>query len=238
MKKVIITQARYGSSRLPGKILKRIAGKTLLDIHLHRLRRSRLVDEIIVATTLEKEADEIVNIASSNNCSTYQGSMNDVLDRFYNAALNAKADVVVRVTSDCPLNDGVLIDEVLSHFLNNNFDYFSNVNPPTFPDGLDIEVFSFTALEKAWKESFSIKDREHVTPYLRESGKFKTDNFYNSKDESALRMTVDNQEDFDLISALINQLGFEKDWIQYVEYLSNHSNLQQINKNFKRNEGY
>src|SRR5690242_17368237 len=140
MKVLAITQARTGSTRLPGKVLKEIAGKTLLEIHLERILHSKLIDKLVVATTLEKEDDEIVKVAERANVSHYRGSLENVLDRFYQAAKIYQPEWVVRLTSDCPLIDANLIDQVIVFAMNNDVDYCSNTLVPTFPDGIDIEV--------------------------------------------------------------------------------------------------
>ena len=217
MKTIIITQARFGSSRLPGKVLKKIGDLTLLDIHLTRLKQSKLADAIMVATTEEPEAKQIVEIAKNNQCLFYQGSTHDVLDRFYQSVHTLRPETVIRVTSDCPLNDGALIDQMIETFNQKNVDYLSNVHPPTFPDGLDIEIFSFSALEKAWKEARSPKEREHVTPYLWENPSlFSNANFVNVENLSDYRMTVDYESDFQLISKLVQQLGPSRPWKDYL----------------------
>jgi spore coat polysaccharide biosynthesis protein SpsF (cytidylyltransferase family) len=140
MKVIAGTQARYGSSRLPGKVLKKIANKELLTIHLERTNRSKRIHKLIVATTHEPEADQIVQLALQNKCGVYRGSLTDVLDRYYQAARNEKPDYVVRITSDCPLIDAELIDEIIACCIAGNFDYCSNRNRHS-RDGEDVEVF-------------------------------------------------------------------------------------------------
>lgn len=238
MKTVIITQARYSSSRLPGKVLLKIGNETMLDVHLKRLKRSKLSDCVLVATTNEKESNEIVEITKNNFCKSYQGSTQDVLDRFYKAALSVNADVIVRVTSDSPLNDGALIDEMVKEFLDSKVDYLSNVHPPTFPDGIDIEIFKFSSLLKAWQEATDSKEREHVTPYIWSRPEiFKIKNFFHTKDLSHMRLTVDHLEDLNLIRHLVAEVGDEP-WERYCEYLSENKNLSKLNNSFSRNENY
>lgn len=223
MKTVIITQARYGSSRLPGKILMPVNDKSMLDLHLARLKLSEKSNEIWVATAFEEKSQEILTVAHRQGVHVNQGNLDDVLDRFYQTAMKAKADVVVRVTSDCPLNDGRLIDLLISKFFETNVDYLSNVMKPSFADGLDIEVFRFTALEEAWKEAKAKVEREHVTPYLyNEAHSYKRFNFDNTEDESHFRMTLDYQEDYDLLVHLVKNVGEMNPWQDYVRYLKSH----------------
>jgi spore coat polysaccharide biosynthesis protein SpsF len=235
----IITQARFASTRLPGKVLKDVNGTHLLEIHLQRLKTSKLASQVIVATTHEKEAIDIVRIAESNGCIAYQGEMDDVLDRYYHAARAVNSDIIVRVTSDCPLNEGVEVDNIIKVFLANNVDYVSNIRPPTYPDGIDIEVFSFSALEKAWKEASKKKHREHVTPYIVEHPEiFARINVTDAENNSSIRLTVDKQEDLELIRILVKELGYKKPWREYMTYLKEHPEIGLINQQFIRNEGY
>ncbi len=243
MKIIAVTQARYGSSRLPGKVLLKIKGKTLLQLHLERAIRSKRINGLIVATTMEKESDEIVAIAEKAGCKTFRGDLNDVLDRFYQALKDMQPDYVVRITSDCPLIDPVLIDEIIDVCIKGNYDYCSNTLLPRFPDGVDVEVMKFSALEMAWKESMLPAEREHVTPFIRNhsdyfGGKlFRSYNVGNDKDYSDYRLTVDEKSDFELVSELVNAVGEECSWQEYIAYLKMHPALIGLNSNIKRNEG-
>jgi hypothetical protein len=239
MKTIIISQARYGSSRFPGKVLQPVGGKALLEVHLERLNQVKQADRVVVATTHENEASEIVRIAESLGCSAYRGSIHDVLDRFYQAARVEKPEVVIRVTSDCPLIDPVVIDEMISQFSASDLDYLSNVHPPTFPDGLDIEIFTFQVLEKAWRNALQSKEREHVTPYIYGNpGQFRLGNFRNEKDYSEFRLTVDYPDDISLVNRLVERLGDRRGWLEYVECLEAHSELFDLNHHRIRNKGY
>jgi len=244
MKVLAITQARYGSSRLPAKILKEVNGKTLLEIHLERILKSKLISKLKVATTIEDGADIIVGIASKLKVESYKGSIDDVLQRFYETAKPESPDYVVRLTSDCPLIDPAVIDKVIKVCIETESDYASNTLSPTYPDGVDVEVFRFSALEKAYNEVALKSDKEHVTPYIwRNStfkgGKlFKSVNVENSVDYSRSRITVDTIEDFLLVKALIENLGTEKSFIEYVGYLENHKKIKVLNNQHARNEGY
>ncbi len=217
MKTLIITQARFGSTRLPGKVLKTIDGVTLLEIHLHRLKWSHLSDAIMVATTDEPESVEIVSIATKMGCLSYRGSLHHVLERFYRAAERYQPETVIRVTSDCPLNDGAMIDEMLQKFEKSDFDYYSNVHPATYPDGLDVEIFRFSALKRAFDEASKPRETEHVTPYIWEHPEiFKLGNHAQGIDQSKIRLTVDREEDFQVISKLVKQIGYDRPWRDYL----------------------
>jgi spore coat polysaccharide biosynthesis protein SpsF len=239
---ILITQARSGSTRLPYKVLKEINGKSLLQIHLERLKQCNSVSEIIVATTKNNEDQIIFDKAIEWGFSASKGSESDVLDRFYQAVKDKNADWIVRVTSDCPLIDPILVDDVIHFVQSNNKDYGANILLENFPDGQDIEVFKFLALESAWKNSKLVSEREHVTPYIRNNSDFKGGSLFSAInypcdfDYSKIRMTVDESRDFELISILINNLGTDKTWLEYTNYIIQ-NNLTEINDSIIRNEG-
>lgn len=243
MKVIIVTQARFGSSRLPGKVLKRINNQSLLQIHLSRLKKSKLASKIIVATTFEDGIEQIVEIGKNMSVDVFQGSTDDVLDRFYQSVKEFAPDYVVRVTSDCPLIDANLIDEVIELTVKNNLDYGANILKELFPDGQDVEVFSFRALNMAWLKAKLKSDREHVTPYIRRNTDFmggelfKAKNLDCIKNYSQIRMTVDEQADFDAMEALINDLGLNETWDTYTQYILKHPE-KFGNQSIFRNEGY
>ena len=243
IKTVLITQARMGSKRLPGKVLMEVNQTPLLKIHLDRLKKTKKVDKIIVATTDNQEDDIIEKLVSEWGFEVFRGSENDVLDRFYQAVKHINPLWVVRVTSDCPLIDPILIDDVIEYSQNNNVDYCSNTLIENFPDGQDVEVFKFYALEYTWKNAIKNSDREHVTPYLREMSNFKMNNifsainFYNDVNYSHIRLTVDEIRDYELIKIVIENNGVEKSWEEYVDYIIL-NNLHNINNSIVRNEGY
>jgi spore coat polysaccharide biosynthesis protein SpsF len=242
IKTILITQARTGSTRLPGKVLKEINGKTLLQIHLDRLKKCATVSEIIVATTTNEEDTIIYDKAIQWGFNASRGSESDVLDRFYQAVKKKNADWIVRVTSDCPLIDPELVDHVIKFAQDNNVDYCSNGFVENFPDGQDVEVFKFSALEKAWQNATLLSEREHVTPYIRNYSDYKggslftSINYSSESDFSKIRMTVDESKDFDLIEILINKLGVEKSWLEYTNYIIDHD-LTKVNGKIIRNEG-
>ncbi len=240
---IIVTQARMGSTRLPGKIMLEIEGKTLLEIHISRLKKCKEADAILIATTVSKKDEIVVEMANKLGVLSFRGSENDVLDRFYQATKPFNPEWVVRVTSDCPLIDPELVDQVILYAKNNNFDYCSNVLDEKFPDGQDVEVFKFNALENAWTNAVLNSEREHVTPFLRNNviGKglsiFKAKNFECDFDYSKIRMTVDEELDFELVKYLVKSFGTDKGWREYVKYILDNK-LDSINGVILRNEGY
>ncbi len=244
MKIIGITQARISSSRLPRKVLLKINEKSLLQYHLERAKKSKLVNKWIVATTDENESDLICEIASKLSIDSFKGNLEDVLDRFYQSVKNENPDYIVRITSDCPLIDASIIDDVIKSCIDEKVEYMSNTLKPTFPDGMDVEVFTFAALEKAWKDSKIQSEREHVTPYIWKNSSyfdqtiFTCKNFIGSDDFSNYRLTVDQREDFNLVKELIEVLGDNKTWMEYVTYIKNNQSLFSTNSTIKRNEGY
>lgn len=244
MKILAITQARIGSTRLPEKILKTVNGETLLEIHLKRILKSKHITKLKVATTIERDADKIVRIANSLGVEVYKGSIDNVLERFYQTAIVEKPDWIVRLTSDCPLIDPIEIDNVINLAISKDLDYASNTLKSTFPDGMDAEVFKFSALEKAVNEANLKSELEHVTPYIWKNSSFnggtifQSDCFTNKIDFSHLRLTVDTLEDFLVIEKLIKLLGTDRPWMDYVKELNNHPEIKKINQLYKRNEGY
>ena len=244
MKIIAITQARVGSTRLPEKVLKKINRKSILQIHLERIINSKLINKLIVATTNEKNSFKIIEICNNLGVEYFCGDTNNVLDRFYNASLPYSPDYIVRLTSDCPLIDHKLIDEVIQNTVNGDFDYGSNTIKPTYPDGLDVEVFKFSALKIAWQKASLISEKEHVTPYIWKNSLHYGGNIFssfsltNNKDYSKLRLTVDEIKDFILIEKLILKCGDDKEWNEYVKILKNNPELVEINSSIMRNEGY
>jgi len=238
MKIMAITQARYGSSRFLGKVLKPLGTSTVLDLHLRRIKKTRLINAFAVATTQEPESNEISLIAKDNGFDVFKGSLHDVLDRYYQAARIQNPDFVVRVTSDCPLIDPNYLDELVEKFLAGEYDYGSNCLRPTLPDGMDAEIFSFSALEEAWLLAKKNSEREHVTPFIRESSKFRKFSLEYPLDRSSYRLTLDTQEDYQVIKKLVENCGAEAKMEDYVHYLDTHPDLKSINHHFQRNEGY
>ena len=237
LKTILVTQARTGSSRLPGKILKEVNGISLLQIHLDRLKKCSKISEIIVATTVKDEDEVIFNNAIEWGYKASRGSELNVLDRFYEAVKNNDADWIVRVTSDCPLLDAQLVDDVITYAQSHDYDYVSNGLIEHFPDGQDIEVFKFSALKMAWENASLKSELEHVTPYIRNNADGKGENLFSvmnyacQQDYSQIRMTVDEP-----IEYLIQKLGTEKSWLEYTNYIIE-NDLNKINNQIIRNEG-
>jgi glutamate-1-semialdehyde 2,1-aminomutase/spore coat polysaccharide biosynthesis protein SpsF len=232
------------STRLPGKALLQINDKPMLWHVFNRVRHARLVNEIIIATTANPADQAIVQFAEAHKIPVFQGSEEDVLDRFYQAACTYHADVIVRVTSDCPLIDPRLIDKVIDVYLKSNYDYVSNTLRYTYPDGLDTEVFSFAALERAWREAQWPTEREHVTPYLRTSGRFRIAGVENEVDWSHYhyRWTVDDVQDLKFVRAIYAELYQNDEEVFHMadvlKTLKQHPELAQANAGTILNEGY
>ncbi|WP_342531955.1 glycosyltransferase family protein [Lysinibacillus sp. FSL R5-0849] len=210
MRIVAIIQARMGSTRLPGKILKKVNGRSLLSYQLERLQQSNYINDLVIATTIDEKDDLIVEFCKKNNILWFRGSEEDVLARYYETAKTFKADVIVRITSDCPIIDVQVVDKTIWNFMDNNFEYVSNTVERTYPRGLDTEVFTFAALEKAYNEATLARDREHVTAYFYTNPDvFKVGSVQNEVDYSKYRWTVDTEEDFQLIKNIIEKLFFK-----------------------------
>lgn len=246
MKVLGITQARYGSTRLPAKILKEVNGQTLLEIHLSRILQSKLISKLKIATTDEEGSKYIVAIADKVGVEYHKGSVDDVLSRFYETAETEMPDYVVRLTSDCPLIDPKVIDETIQFCIDNNCDY-ARTDAACFPDGLDTEVFKFSALVRAYNEADLTSEREHVTPYIWKNStawggqKFTSKKLRNKEgvyEASEYRITIDEPEDYLVIKELVEVLGTDKGWKEYINYLLTHDEIKSINSKFGYNEGY
>jgi len=210
---VAIIQARMGATRLPGKVLMKINGIPLLKYQIERIQRSKLIDEIVIATTLKAEDDSIGELCKKNSIECFRGSENDVLDRYHSCAKKYKADIIVRCTGDCPLIDSLVIDKTIKLLIKHNADFSANTVPPekrSFPEGSDVEVFTMRALERAHLKCNDPHDREHVTFYFwRYDNGFKIELLNNEEDFSNYRYTIDYPEDFDVLSFLINEISRE-----------------------------
>jgi spore coat polysaccharide biosynthesis protein SpsF len=202
-------QARMGSTRLPGKVLKEVMGKPLLDFLVERLAQSQEIDEIVILTSHQKQDEQIVSFCKERNLRYFRGSEDDVLDRYYHAALKNHPEGIVRITSDCPLIDPEVVDQVVRVFRQNypTLDYVSNSLERTFPRGLDVEVFSFKALKDAFQNACLPEEREHVTVYLyRHPEQFRLKNIFHTPSLAHHRWTVDTPEDFALIRLILEHL--------------------------------
>ncbi len=239
---VAVIQARMGSSRLPGKVMKEIVGKPLVGLLLERLSRSKKIDKLVLATSVNASDDKLCEYVRSLGIDVFRGSENDVLDRVYQAARTYKPSTIVRVTADSPLQDPALIDRVLEFYEKGSYDYVSSgANAPALPDGMDTEIFSFHALERAWKEASLISEREHVTPYIKTSGHFKLGDFHPDRDYSDERLVVDNEEDLPVVRAIFErfyaskpQFGLE----DILEFKRCSPEIFRSNENIEKNEGY
>ncbi len=245
MTKVLaITQARSGSTRLPAKVFKEIMGKSLLAIHIDRASQAKLIDVFHVATTTSEADAEIVTLCDKLGVPSSRGSESNVLDRYYQAAKSYNPEWVVRVTSDCPLLDPVLIDEVIQYAFDQNVDYCANTLVEAYPDGQDIEVFKFAALEKAWKEAQLDSDKEHVTPFIKRNSDFnggdlfKAGNYASPGDYNRVRLCVDEPIDMQVMTKLIEQHGLDSDWMTYTKAYLENEEIRNLNQDITRNEGY
>lgn len=237
-----VLQARLSSSRLLGKVMLPLLGEPMLIRQIERIRRSRRIDGLIVATSTDPSDDPLAELCRARNIDCFRGSLDDVLDRFYRAALTLNPDHVVRLTGDCPLADPAVIDAVIDFCVAGDFDYASNALEPTFPDGLDVEVMKFACLRDARNRAGLPSQREHVTPYIyQQPEKFRIGSYKREPDISAMRWTVDEMRDFQFVARIYAALypanqAFATDDI--LAYLTHHPELQEFNSAIKRNEGF
>ncbi|HXB41816.1 MAG TPA: glycosyltransferase family protein [Bacteroidia bacterium] len=236
---LLIIQARMGSTRLPGKVLMDINGKSILENLIERVSPAKTIDKLVIATTTNSEDDAIENFCKERNLNYYRGSDWDVLGRFYNAALPFNPTNVIRVTSDCPLHSHKVIDFIVNEYLKSGFDYFSNSNnePEFLEDGFDTEVFSFKSLESACKEAKMLSEREHVTPYIKKHfncGWKQYNSAYHYK------LSVDSRDDFKTIAKIFEELKSVKDFgmEEVVTLLTRKPEIAELNKNSIANSGY
>jgi len=233
---VAIIQARMGSSRLPGKVLKDLGGRPMLVWVVERARRARLVDAVVVATTVEPADDPIEALCQERGYACWRGHPYDVLDRYYQAARHYQAEIIVRLTADCPLLDPGLVDATVQALLDQGADFAANRLPPpwhrTYPIGLDTEVCTWEALERAWREAQAPHHREHVMPYLYEQpGRFRVVILDAEEDFGHLRWTVDTPEDLEVVRRLLDLLGKRDDftWRDVLALWQAHPELAAIN---------
>jgi spore coat polysaccharide biosynthesis protein SpsF len=241
---LLIIQARMGSTRLPGKVLKQIDGqRTILESLIERMRVSKKIDAVLVATTINPEDDEIEQYCQSKSWNYYRGSDWDVLDRFYQGArsLECEPTNIIRVTSDCPLHSGEVVDFVIDEYDKAGTDYFSNSNhePDFLEDGFDVEIFKFHALKTAWEDAKLLSQREHVTPYIKDSGKF-TCNWKKSCEGYTYKLSVDTQEDFNTVFTIFEELKSLPNFTiqDVVTLLKKKPHILEHNKNSIINSGY
>ena len=235
-----IIQARMGSTRLPGKALKLINSQTpMLKFQLNQLKFSNYMEKIVIATTTFESDDIIVDFCKNNNLDYFRGQSKDVLDRYYQCAKKYNFPIIVRITSDNPLIDPEIVDEVIELFKISNCDYMSTEYPKTFPLGFAVEVFTFKSLEKAWIEAKLPSEREHVTPYMfKNKNLFKLCNHSYTENISHIRCTVDTDNDFKFIEKIVQKLNSHPIHLKHVlDLLFHEPNLLEINKHIKH-DGY
>ena len=235
-----IIQARMTSTRLPGKVLMEVMGRPLLSFQIERLGFSKMIDSIIIATTTNKEDDPISELAQKEGLNFYRGSEDDVLDRYYQAAKEFKANNIMRLTADCPLIAPEVCDIIANAYFESSVDYIRTGN--TFTEGLDCEVIGLRALTKAWLEAKLESEREHVTLYIRNHPElFKTMVKENDIDDSRYRITVDEEKDFIVVKTILENLYKEEEICFSIEeiknFLEENPDIYQLNTGIIRNDG-
>ena len=236
-----ILQARFSSSRLPGKVLKSILGKPMLLHQIERIQNSKRIDKLVVATSIEKSDNVIEEICLDNDIEVFRGSLDNVLDRFYQRAKLYNPEHIVRLTGDCPLVDWQAIDQTIQYHVKGKYDYVNNRSKPAFPDGLDVEVITYSTLKNAFNNAILPSEKEHVTYYVRQrKDKFKLGYFYSTKDLSHMRWTVDESEDFILVEKIYKNLYKNNPKFSMkdvLELLNNKPELLKINSHIGASEG-
>jgi len=234
-----IIQARFSSTRLPGKVLLPLGDKTVLERVVDRVSKAKNISQVVLATSSEKDDDQIFELCNQKGVKCFRGDLNDVLDRYYQAAKEFEAKNICRITADCPLIDPEIIDRVADKFLEAGYDYISTGRiTSTFPDGMDTEIFTFESLERAWKEAKLSSEREHVTPYIwKNTDKFKIYTYESGQDLSSYRLTLDEEKDYQLIKNIYENLE-DLSMKSIIDYLNSHLELTNINSSIKRDEGY
>lgn len=239
---IALIQARTGARRLPNKVLLKLKDKTVLEHVIARVQKARTVKEAVVVTTVQPEDLKIVELVSGQGVRVLCGSQNDVLDRYYQAARLLGAEHIVRITADCPLMDPVVIDQVVNCYFKNKADYCSNALTQTFPDGLDVEVFSFAALSKAWKNASLTSEREHVTPYIRNHKKmFKVFSLEHKDSLGSHRWTLDEPKDYEFLKKIFDGLYAQDPFFgmdDVLGFIDSNPKLKIINADILRNAGY
>lgn len=236
---VAIIQARMSSSRLPGKMLLPLGSGTVLEHTIHQVRKAKSMGKIVLATTNRPDDDGIVELCKKIDIPVFRGSLEDVLDRYYQAARQAGAEHICRITGDCPLIDPTIIDRVADEYERSKCGYISTGRvESTFPDGMDTEIFSFAALERAWNEAKLPSEREHVTPYIwKHPNLFKISEFKNDRDLSKVRLTIDEPVDYEVLKNIVANVR-DLSMNSIVEYLEKHPEVAALNGSIMRDEGY
>ncbi len=235
-----IIQARIGSTRLPGKVLMKLNEDTVLSLLLKQLKHSKFLTEKIIATTNNPKDDVIEKFAISNNIKLFRGDSDNVLDRYYQCAKKFSLTHIVRITADNPLIDPDIIDQAIKKYSTFNYDYLTNSIDRTFPNGTEVEIFSFDALEIAWKYAKKKSEREHVTPYFYNNPKkFKIHHFKQEKNQSKFRYTIDRKEDYALVVEILSRIKTRPiKTSDVIELLTNDPTLIKLNSHLIHNEGY
>jgi len=236
----VLIQARIGSKRFPAKVLEKIGKKPLLWYVINRVKQVKGVEQIILTTTRKKEDRVLEKIARKSSILFFAGCTNDVLNRFYQCSKIFHADPIIRITGDCPLIDSKLIENCLNFYKKHNYDYVTNTLEPTFPDGLDVEIFSFNSLKKAAKYTKSKSEREHVTPYIRNNKKFKRYNFVHKKNYSKFRWSVDEKKDLKFVKKVYSFMKPKTVFYMndIIVLISKNPRLLEINSGILRNQGH
>lgn len=237
-----IVQARMSSSRLPNKVMMKICNKPIIEHVFNQLSYSKYISKSVLATSRESNDDPLEIWAKNNNKNFFRGDLNNVLNRYYNAAVKFNASTIVRITADCPLIDPIIVDEIINKYLKDKLDYCSNTLVPTFPDGLDTEVFSIETLRTTYINAKLNSELEHVTPYIKKHPElFNIANFVSPINYSNLRWTLDNYEDYLLLENIYNSLYQENtymSWEKVLSFVNKNKELNKINSHIKRDEGY
>lgn len=228
---VAIIQARLSSSRYPRKVLLPLLGEPVLAHVVKRIKKSKLVNSVVVATTLQHEDLEIFSWCEKNDIACYRGDLEDVLSRFYHCAKDNNATHILRVTSDNPLVDPEVIDQTIQKLFDEGADYSANNITKTFPHGFDVEFFTMKSLEIAFHKSFEKSDREHVTQYIRRmNNEFKSVNFSNKTNLHDIRLTLDEKEDFELIEIVMKLLNQDVSLNRVADLFNKYPSLKKINE--------
>lgn len=239
---IAVIQARMGSTRLPGKVLLPILGRPMLSLQIERIKRAKLIDQIVIATSGHPSDLPIQQFAQENGILCIRGAVDDVLDRYYQAAKRTQAEHIVRLTGDCPLSDPDVIDAVVRHHVRHHEDYTSNVHPPTYPDGFDVEVLTMRALQEAWNNADAASEREHVTSYFRrELPHVARGNISHDSDVSDIRLTVDEPEDYEVVKRVFEGLvamGTGFGLSDVLALLQDHPDISKLNSAIERNAGF
>jgi spore coat polysaccharide biosynthesis protein SpsF len=240
-KPTIIIQARIGSRRFPKKVLAKIENKPMIWYVIERIKGIRGIKQVVLVTTKNSQDKILLKIAKDCNIMSFKGKTCDVLDRYYKCAIEFDADPIIRITGDCPLIDSKIIEKMLNFYMKHDYEYLSNIYPPTFPDGLDVEIFSFKTLEKLIKKAKLVSEKEHVTSYIRNHPKeFKIFNYENTINLSRFRWTIDERKDLTFVRTIYKKMRpkvvFSMQSVMKI--ISKDPNITKINSDISRNEGY